>query len=391
VNEHAPLAPSSAPLWGNCSGAVHASAGRINETNARTIQGTAAHWVMEQCAKNWRSAEVEAALYCSDWVGEVDPDGTVITEEIAEGAQFILDDMLKVVGHYGGYSNLLIEQRVAMSQIHANNWGTLDIALHDPVKKVLYLWDYKHGYRLVRAKGNLQMIDYVAGLLETYALPMDTEVHIRIVQPFAYASWGAVDEHVCLLSDLVPSFQQLATKANEAYTNPTLSAGKWCRDCLGRVDCPAAREHTYLWGSICEMPYQMDRMAPDDKAREIDLLTGVISMAKARRDAMEDDLKASLSKGEHCVGKVYQTAKGARGWREGMKPAAIAAFQSIGVDITKIEALTPRQALMKAPKDKQAAAESILNGLAPHKLKSELVDSDDSLVARAFGNKPTKG
>lgn len=390
MSEHAPLAPSSAHLWGNCSGAIHASAGRINEENARTRQGTAAHWVMEQCAKNWRSESIEAALFCSDWVGEVDPDGTAITEEIAEGAQFLLDDMLKVVGHHGGYKNLLIEQRVSMPQIHADNWGTLDLALHDPSRKVLYLWDYKHGHRLVRAKGNMQMADYVEGLLEAFALPLDTTVHIRIVQPFAYAPWGAVDEHVCAIADLVPMFQQMAAKAKEAYANPKLSAGSWCRDCLGRVDCPAARDHLYLWGSMCEMPYQMDRMGLDDKAREVDLLAGVISLAKARKDAIEDDLKASMLRGEPCSVKVYQTSEGPRGWREGMKPAAIAAFKSIGVDISKVEALTPRQALMKAPKEKQALVESILNSLAPHKMKSNLVDSDDSLVARAY-DKQTKG
>ncbi len=391
MSAHARLAPSSAPQWGNCSGAVHACAGRVDTPVERTVQGTAAHWVMEQCAVNWRSSAVESDLFCSDWVGKVDPDGTVVTAEIAEGAQFILDDLLRMASLYGGYEYLLIEQRVAMPGIHADNWGTLDLALYNPGRKILVLSDLKFGHRLVRAKGNLQMIDYIEGLYETFALPMDTEVHIRIVQPFAYAAWGPVDEHVCLLSDLVPYFMQLKTKAHESDTNPKLSTGKWCRDCAGREDCSAAREHAYLWASICDMPYQMDKMSPDDKARESDLLADALAVIKARKEAIDDTLKAEISSGKPCAAKVYEASEGAIAWHDGSKPAAIAAFKALGVDITKTDALTPRQALQKVPKEKQANAEQMLKSFASRKIKTQLVDTEDSIVSRAFGTNSTNG
>lgn len=385
MSTHAPLAPSSAPIWGECSGSVPASLGRPENTEERTRQGTAAHWVMEQCAKNWRSSQTESDLFCSDWIGKVDPDGTVITQEIAEGAQCILDDLLLMVSRFGGYQYLLIEQRVSMSRIHKDNWGTLDLALYNPTLKMLVLSDLKFGFGLVRAAGNLQMIDYVEGLYEAYAMPMDTTVRIRIVQPFAFAPWGPVDEWVVQLSELAPYFQKLHVKAHEAFTNPKLTAGAHCRYCPANVDCPAAREYVYLWGSISDMPYQMDRMSADDKAREINLLVGVERLVKARRAALEDGLTADLSKGVSCAVKSVQSAPGRLNWDEGKELAAIAAFSSLGLDIRSSLPITPTQAIQRAPKGVKEVAERMVASMATRKMTSKLIDREDSIVSLAFG------
>ena len=395
MSAHARLAPSSAPIWGHCSGSVQASLGRVDTVNERTIQGTAAHWVMEQCAKNWRSSTIESALFCADWVGKVDPDGTVITREIAEGAQYILDDMLKAVNQFGGYSHLLVEQRVVMTRIHpTDNEGTVDLALYYPQwnngQGLLIMWDYKHGHSLVRAKDNLQLVDYVAGLYEAFAIPAHTQVRLRIVQPFAYAAWGPVDEHIYgAMSDLFPLFGQLSTKAHEAMTNPKLTAGKHCRYCPARVNCSAAREYGYLWGSICEMPYDMDDMGTDDMARESDILAGVMSVVKARKEAIDDALKAALSAGKPCSVKCYESVEGRRAWVEGQEQAAIAAFQSIGLDVRNKQPVTPQQAIGLLPKSdpKRSTAEAIQRSMSTVKMSIKLIDRDDSLVARAFGAK----
>jgi len=341
---------------------------------------------MEQCAKNWRSSQTEADLFCSDWIGKVDPDGTLITQEIAEGAQCILDDLLLMVSRFGGYQYLLIEQRVSMTRIHpTHNWGTLDLALYNPTLKVLVLSDLKFGFGLVRAAGNLQMIDYVEGLYEAFAMPMDTTVHIRIAQPFAFAPWGAIDEWVGQLSELVPYFEKLHVKAHEAFTNPTLTAGKHCRYCPANVDCPAARQYLYLWGSIADMPYQMDKMSADDKAREINLLVGVERLAKSRREALEDGLISDLSNGAACAVKAVQSAPARLKWDEGKELAAIAAFNSLGMDIRSPMPVTPTQAIQRAPKEIRDVAEKMVASMATRKMSSKLIDREDSIVSLAFG------
>ncbi len=329
---------------------------------------------------------MEADLFCSDWIGKVDPDGTVVTQEIAEGAQHILDDLLLMVSRFGGYRYLLIEQRVNMTRIHpTHNWGTLDLALYNPTLKVLVVSDLKFGFGLVRAAGNLQMIDYVEGLYESFAMPMDTTVHIRIVQPFAFAPWGPVDEWVGQLSDLIPYFQKLATKAQEAFTNPTLTAGAHCRYCPANVDCPAARQYVYLWGSVSDMPYQMDRMSADDKAREINLLRGIESLVKARREALEDGLTADVGKGVPCSVKALQSAPGRLKWDDGKELGAIAAFTSIGLDIRSPLPVTPTQAIQRAPKGLKPIAEKMVASMATRNMTTKLVDREDSIVSLAFG------
>lgn len=343
---------------------------------------------MEQCAKNWRSSSLEVDLYCADWVGKVDPDGTAVTQEIAEGAQYLMDDLLATCNEYGGYRYLLIEQRVHMTRIHpTENWGTLDLAIYNPDRKVLILWDLKFGHSLVRAKGNLQLIDYVEGLHEAMAIPLDTEVHLRICQPFAYAPWGPTDSHVCQLSDLVPAFQQLATKAQEATHAPTMSAGAWCRYCPARVDCATARQHLYLWGSLLDMPYQLDVMSLDDKAREIDLIKDVERVSKSRREALEDTLQADMHAGKVCNVKAYESTPGRLNWDEGKEAAAIAAFKSLGLDVESHKPITPTQALQKVPKEHREVATAMIKGLATRKMISKLVDREDSIVSHAFGAK----
>jgi len=282
IEEHAILAPSSAPQWGNCSGSVMASRHAPDLDSEESRRGTAAHWVGSETLESHKRGEPR---HCWDLVGKVAPNGVVIDEEMAEGADVYVSDVLAVAEEYGMVSEMMIEKRVAMPQIHAQNWGTLDCALAILRQRVIYLWDYKNGHREVLSRFNLQFIDYMAGLVNELGINGQQDQHIRVVmravQPFCYKAKGPVDEWSCMLSDLRGHFNQLASKAHEALTSPSLSTGPWCRDCHAVKTCSAARRASYNLIDYASAPYEMDAMTGPDLAVERQILAAGSLVAKA--------------------------------------------------------------------------------------------------------------
>lgn len=382
--ERAPR-PSSAPQWGNCSGSVMANLSAPNLDNSASREGTAAHWVVSECLTEWKAhSEWAANLFCSDWLGETAPNGVVIDEKMANGAQIMVDNVIETCQKHGGLSKLLIEHKVHAPQIHPDNWGTLDVALPLLDKGVIYLWDYKHGHRETRAEGNLQLINYAAGLIAD----QNTTVVLRIVQPYCYKATGAVDSWGCKLSDLRPYINQLTAKAHEAMTAPTMSAGSWCRDCNARGVCATARRSTYSLIDYSNSPYEIDAMSGADLAVERQLLAEGLSVAKARLAAIEDDLASRITNGATDTGLALQTKPGPPKWSVPTEQAIAFAGQ-FGVDAAKPGVLTPTQMKSAAPKEMRAAIGQALEHVtqrAPGSLK--LVNADDTVGARAFGGKP---
>ena len=129
MSEHAPLPASGAPIWGNCSGHILARADYPDFETEDTRRGTAGHWVAAVVLQSYTATDGRPLLNCAKLVGQTAPNGYVIDDEVADGAQVYVDDVLQVCQQTGGLRSLLIEHRVFMPEIHQHNWGTLDTAL----------------------------------------------------------------------------------------------------------------------------------------------------------------------------------------------------------------------------------------------------------------------
>lgn len=385
---HAILAPSSAPVWGYCAGSVRAQQGRPNPETPQSREGTAAHWVMAEVLLNFKHAD-RGSLLASDYLGKTAPNGVVIDDKMAEGAQVIIDDVLRVCQRHGALQAMLVEHRVAMPRIHPENWGTLDVAVPLLEQGYLYLWDYKHGHREVDAEGNEQLIDYVAGLVEDLAINGALDQHItvciRIVQPFAYKANGPVSEWVVRLSDLRGAFNLLHAKAHEAMSaSPTLTTGLHCRDCLAVGGCSAARGLAYNLIDLVNAPYAMDAMTAADKAAERLVLREGKAVLDARLEAIEEDLRHLVTNGDTSAGLVLESRAGRL---EFAVPDAVAlAFAGqFGVDINKPGVVTPTQAVQKAPAAIRPAFEQALKAITRRPAGAlNLIPATGSRTLRAF-------
>jgi hypothetical protein len=350
-------------------------------------EGTTAHWCGETVLRSFASQVSDGVqpLLCSELIGETAPNGVVIDDKMAEGAQIWVDDVLAVCQEYGALRSMLIEHRVHMPQIHADNWGTLDTAVPVPDHGLLYVWDYKNGHREHSPVDHLQLIDYVFGLANEMRLPEDTTVVLRIVQPFSYSSAGPVKEWRVQLSELYNRFfEHLRRMALEALTNPKFTAGTHCRDCAAVGRCPTARRAGYSVIAYLNEPYQIDTMTGADLAVERKLLGVGETIIKARSKAIHDELTYRINDGATDTGLALQSKFGNLDWSV---PAAqaIALAGQFDADIAKPGVLTPTQAKARVTAAMRPAFESVLKTVtARNSTGMKLIDAADCLSAQAF-------
>jgi hypothetical protein len=331
-------------VWGYCSGSVQAQADAPDYETPEQAAGTAAHWVCSEVLLSLvdRTRQPELA---SDYVGRTALNGVMVTAEMCEAAHVYIHDVLQVAQEHGALQGLLIEHRVHMPAIHQQNWGTLDCALPLLDKGVIYLWDFKFGHRECKAEENLQLIDYVAGLVNELKIngyaEQHTDVVMRIVQPRCYHADGPISEWRVKLSTLRGWWNHLEHAANMAMTNPRLTTGKHCRDCVAVGRCPAARKAAYSLIDYIDQPYDVDTLDGASPEGRLDWSVPV--------------------------------------------PQAIALAQQFGVDARKEAALTPTQTIAAAPAVIRPALQATLASVTKRPTStSKLIPAADSKIAAVF-------
>lgn len=382
------LRASSAPQWGVCSGSLMAALSVPNVETQATREGTAAHWVGAKCLTAWPDPE-GGGPHCSAWVGVTAPNGVIIDTAMAESAQAWVADVLQVCQTHGTLRQLMIEHPVAMPQIHAKNGGTLDTALWLPDKRVLFVWDYKHGHRECKAVGNLQLADYSAGLVSQLGLSglqdQDLTVVMRIVQPNCYQARAPISEWVVKLSDLRGYFNQLSAKAHEAVDNPKFTAGPQCRDCPAVGRCATARRSSVSAFTYADEIPEINTLTGADLALLYAQLKNGATIVNALRDAVEDELHKRLGDGALDTGLAIATSYGHLAWTA--PPAQVLALaQSFGVDASKDDLKTPTQVKNAvAAGAKRTAFEQALKVVAKRPTRgAKLIPAGDTLGAQVF-------
>lgn len=368
----------------------------------RTRGGTASHWVASECLERWRSP-AGGVCFANDWLGAEAPNGVIIDEEMAEGAQVFIDNAIAIANEHGALRSMLIEHRVHMPHIHPQNWGTLDLCIpllqwekvNGNVDRctggVIYMVDYKFGHRENKAFANLQLIDYLAGICNEYQIDggaeQFVEVVFQIVQPFCYQAKNQIDEWRTTVADLRGYVNQLTAKAQEAFSTPTFSSGPHCRDCKSIVRCETARKSHYSLIDYTNEPCVIDNMNGRDLAVELGILKQGETTLKARKEAIEEELKHRIGKGESDSGLALENGEGRLAWTI-PTPQALAFVAQLGIDATKADILTPTQTIAKASKDMKPIVEKALKTVTKRPSTGlKLIKAADSRTARAFSKK----
>lgn len=346
---HAKLAPSSAHIWagdGNPGTGCAASVALRQiypepDDTDEAREGTAAHHYVTELLQG-RDVPAGAAA----------PNGVPIDAEMVDCAQGLLVDVRDT--YYaqvalGGDPKMYVETRVHMPIVHPDNWGTPDVLIIDRPRKKLFVWDYKYGHRFVDAVGNLQLIDYAIGALQTHGIP-DADwphwtVQINIAQPRNYHRFGPIREWQTdgrtLLDVYVPLLRDAANAA--MAPDPVYRTGEHCRDCSARHACPALQQAGAIAMDVSLRSAPVD-LPPHALGLELRQIDDAIARLKARQTGLEEQAIGLIRSGtsvpfftaQHSVGRERWTVPAAE---------AFALGEMYGVDLRKPpEPITPNQA-----------------------------------------------
>lgn len=365
------LRPSAAAVWVLCHGMPSMSAGMegvYDDDEDTTVreEGVAFHW-----AAYWASQGNVVA------VGTVAPNGVEVDEEMLEHVEGYLAE----VRSWQGITHF--EQSVHCWQIHDQCGGTTDVCNYSPSEKLVRVGDAKYGYRFVDVLNNWQLICYLVGVLNKFNLQdTDVDVEFMIYQPRSYHRDGPMRKVRMPASSLREKVNQLRVAAHAVMgTNPTCKVNKGCRNCPGRVRCPAI--HAAALGELDEAhaatPHDLPFSAAEDELR---LLQWGRAIIDARITGLEQQVTHSMRRGAVSRHYAMEQTAGKLVWTEGASVPIQTIANLMKVQVSKPPAhITPTQA-------KKLLPESLVDAYsrrAPGAFK--LVPADDHLMQRIFGKK----
>ena len=346
---HAILPPSDADTWVVCAAKPLMVANlleKLPENPDHVLaakDGTASHWAMAEIADGRVVAE-----------GQITDDGHILTEEMIDGAQMLVDDVLTLLPHVPRHE-WHVEQRVGMARrIHAANWGTPDLWVYDPTTRTIYLWDYKFGYGIVEVFENWQLVDYLAGILEEleriYGQHLDDrqiKVVFTIVQPRAFHPEGPVRRwHVSSAANLRGMHNRLEMAAEDAMSGfAKATPNPNCVYCEARHVCQALQRDAYRSAQISMQAVPL-LLSPEATGLELTLLTEAAKRLEARINALQVSGDAMAHAGKVVPGWELVREPAREQWTDPEQAAAFA--RTFNLDIHKPDSLiTPRQAREK--------------------------------------------
>jgi len=365
---HSLIAPSAASRWVECAGSVSMQQ-RYPETeeSQASREGTAAHWVGEQMLKDIAVAPNVVA-----------PNGVTITDEIIDSAAAYTHGILT---RYH-YSVLNIECKIKAPDIHPDSEGTLDLWVFDPKENLLIVRDYKHGFGIVEAFENWQLINYAAGVIPTLHVPESRlKVRFEICQPRAFHPKGPERVWQIKAVDLRPYFNILHNAAHAALgDNPQLKTGEHCVYCSARHACPALQRSTK---AILDFVLQAvpEEMTPEAVASEYEILKHAADLVKYRLTGIEAQAVGLIKSGRYVPGYVLEPGRGKTVWSKSLKEIYNLGTLE-GIELRKEGAITPLQAI-----DKGMSTESVKACSETETGALKLTPVTETLAYKAFGGK----
>jgi len=389
---HAILAPSSADVWVKCSGSVTLGALYPQEDTDATREGEAAHWVVSTCLDSYQ--QPDTLVLSSQLLGTEAPNGVIITDEMIDAADVMIDAVLELCQADGLLRSMRVEEWVPIHKIHAENAGTPDLWIWDEKTLHLHVWDFKYGHGGVSAEENWQCIDYAAGILDKLGIDGHTEqmvkVTIYVVQPRCYDGNGSIKTWTIPAIELRPYFNKLEAAANEALgPNPICRSGTHCKYCPAIHACVSARQSAH---AVVDFVHSA---VPDDLTDaglsfELQLLEAAKGALENRLKAAQAESMARLSRGNIINGYGVEQGKGNRKF-----DAPIDELQMLG-DLIGIKLLddpkpiTPAEfdkRLKKINKDRATPIDpSVINSyISTPATGTKLVKVADSKAHKVFG------
>ena len=360
---HSRFGGSSASRWMNCPGSV----ALLDTVPAKpdgpyAAEGTAAHFVAEQCLKdNLPASHFLDFLYTR--VGQPD---IVVTGNMVDAVQVYLREV-ETERTLSVNAELYVEQGFELQVPAAPGevWGTNDAMVYHPETGRLRVFDYKHGVGVsVSAEDNAQLKFYAAGAVFANPDWPIKEVVLTIVQPRArdVDEVGAVKDwtfDVVELLDFVGEIEVAIWEAKGGRGVPTkLKTGSWCRWCDAAAVCPAKETEALAAAQVNFATVTEITAAdfPEPKTLDVERLSKVVAglgIVTAWMGQCQEYLEGLVLSGVEVPGWKAVEKIGRAKWIE--DPAKVASYADLmfGIDVDqimprKLATITETEKLLKA-------------------------------------------
>lgn len=367
------LRPSSAGRWAFCSGSpVMEAHYPEDQASPAAREGTAGHHY-----------GVELMNGTALPVGALAPNGHPITAEMVEGGEIWAQDVWAEMARSSPQMIVRFENPVTMhGLIHPQNEGTPDAWLVDAVRKLIVVWDYKFGHKAVEVFRNLQLIDYLAGVIEGFEFTLadvaDWTISLRVVQPRNFRGTGPVQRWETTGAAIWPTIEWLSDRATEAaHPNAPTRTGAWCDDCEARAHCPAL---LLVGGAAIDksgenVPQELPLPALGLMLRQV---KDAIQRLEALESGLEEVVEAKIRAGADVPYFSFKDEPGRLNWEVPI-PEVLALGKMFAVDLRKKDdAITPTQAIAAG------IDESVIGAYAKRKTARKLTLVDSTAAAKVF-------
>jgi hypothetical protein len=290
---HSAMSPSKIEQYSICSASFKASQGRLDASKPDAIQGTAAHWVHEQCLKNGENA----SLHWLEPVLVEEADGLVhevrVDDEMVVNVQESVDRCNEVQA-----THVFVEVRVNISKYTPipDQSGSSDFFAYNAPTRTLTVIDFKYGKGVrVHARRRPQLVYYALGVLEDMREFDVDRVVICVHQPRLenWDEWETTPEELRELGEYHKRRLALCLEPNPAY-HPDEKACKFCKirtECRARAEQVRKIANGYFEDLDADIA-TFDSTWPDENINAelmtIDELVAVRQHAKAMRSFFRD-------------------------------------------------------------------------------------------------------
>ncbi len=293
-------------------------------------EGTAAHWVVEQWARNCDTPDV----------GTLAPNGVAVTAEMQAAATVWLDHLYSWGELFGTY----IEKKMPVPQV-PRCFGTPDAS--GTMARVVRVSDFKYGYRAVDVWPNYQLALYAAAVAAHDNVPLDAEtvVVLGVYQPRAWHRGGPLRTATVTGADVMALVDQVTAAAYAALLpEPPAIPGEHCRFCSGRARCDALR-NVALSPLVIESTQDVP---PQFLERELSFLLSQKELLDAYVSGITLEIEHQLKNGGTSQIFEMRRSAGRLEWIPGQQPfaRAIAAVMGQNIDAPP-DLITPTQAREK--------------------------------------------
>lgn len=233
LRKHSDFSASGAERWFNCPGSVSLSRGIPDKERESAKEGTRAHEMLETMLTHFKKGEEK---YAQAVHLKLDHSTLQMLKLVQGAAKFISETFRRASSE----SELLVEERISLSFVHEDAFGTFDAAIID-FFDTLHVFDFKFGVHHVSPgtpeNPNLQLIYYALGLANKYDYNF-SKARLWIIQPRASGYYGPtfLDIKMADLRDYEFIFKMAARRAIREPEN--YKEGAWCFFCKAKGKCP---------------------------------------------------------------------------------------------------------------------------------------------------------